>query len=695
MKIPTLLAGPILRRVEATDAFIWVAMSDYYHIGADIYEVMPTSFKYKHNYRPLSVHTKTETIRLGKKLYGYLVKISPKNGHFPKEVLLGYNLHFSSPSEKFDLGTLGLLTKSNPFSIVYDELKYPTFFISEKSEKKLFGSCRKLHGKGEDALASGDLKIRETYSDINERPGALFLVGDQIYADDVADPIFPFIQYLADELIGTDEDLSQVDERLAEEHFQKALRQVHGRQFIIEKFCRFTSNNGHNHLLTFGEYASMYLLSYSPELWNLANEELLIPPFDELVKEKKFYFMFPNETGYEDDFSREFFKCKTEYQEQLEDLQQFQQTLPNVRRLLANIPTYMMFDDHDVTDDWNISLEWKENIDNSPLARHVIANGLTSYWAFQGWGNHPSQYDYSFLINTQRYIKNDDVRSPFYHSWQETLLQYDKWSFVAPTYPKALFLDTRTNRSFDIQPKPTQTGKIIKEITTGPQLISKKGWDILSSQLEESGWKSGTPLILVSPSPFYGIRLIEGFLFQYVLPLKLIRLPVQTAFDLELWRFNGRGFHEFHHRVAKWNPSKCIILSGDAHMASSVETDVTFRTGQKRKFHQFTCSPMKNISFSPLTEFLLKGLLRLHALTTGGNELHRSCDSTFNLTSGKNNDSDDSCIWKEFIQYLTLPNGSIIETNNNLGLLSMDKKEINVQLLHYDNSKMQERNFEK
>jgi hypothetical protein len=694
MKLPKLLAGPIIRRVEPAQAFIWVAMSDYYRIEADIYEVKRTSFQYKYNYLPLSVQSKTQTIRLGKNLYGYLVQITPNNGQFPKDVLLGYNLHFSSSSEELDLGSFNLLSKSNPFSIVYDELKYPTFFISDNNDKKLFGSCRKLHGKGEDALAGGDIKIRETYFDMKERPGALFLTGDQIYADDVADPIFPYIQYLSEELVGTDEDLAQVDKRLEAEHFQKALTQVHGRQFIIEKFCKFTSNNGHNHLMTFGEFAAMYLLSYSPELWKLANEEQFIHPFDELVKEKNYYFIFPNEMGYEDDFTREFFKCKTDYREQQEDLQQFQQTMPLVRRLLANVPTYMIFDDHDITDDWNISLEWKENVDNSPLARHVIANGLMAYWAFQGWGNNPVQYDYSFLIHTQRYIENNDFSSPSYHSWQSAILQYDKWSFVAPTNPKALFLDTRTNRAFDILPKPTQTGKIIKETTTGPQLISKKGWDIVSAQLEESGWKSGTPLILVSPSPFYGIRLIESFLFQYVLPLKLIRLPVQTAFDLELWRFNGRGYHEFHHRVEEWNPSTCIILSGDAHMASSVETDVTFN-GQVRKLHQFTSSPMKNDSFSMLTEMLLKGILRLYALTTGKNELHRSCDSTFTLTSGKRSASNDACIWKEFIHYLTLPNGSIIETDNNLGLLSTEKDGINVQLLQYGNSEMEERSFEK
>jgi phosphodiesterase/alkaline phosphatase D-like protein len=45
------------------------------------------------------------------------------------------------------------------------------------------------------------------------------------------------------------------------------------------------------------------------------------------------------------------------YRKQLDQLKCAYHVLPKVRRVLANIPTYMIFDDHDITDDWNITEE--------------------------------------------------------------------------------------------------------------------------------------------------------------------------------------------------------------------------------------------------------------------------------------------------------------------------------------------------
>ncbi len=45
------------------------------------------------------------------------------------------------------------------------------------------------------------------------------------------------------------------------------------------------------------------------------------------------------------------------------------QTLPKVRRAMANISTFMIFDDHDVTDDWNLNPSWRDRVFTSPLGK--------------------------------------------------------------------------------------------------------------------------------------------------------------------------------------------------------------------------------------------------------------------------------------------------------------------------------------
>jgi hypothetical protein len=39
----------------------------------------------------------------------------------------------------------------------------------------------------------------------------------------------------------------------------------------------------------------------------------------------------------------------------------------------------MICDDHEITDDWNITKEWVENVRASSCGMQVIANGLAAY----------------------------------------------------------------------------------------------------------------------------------------------------------------------------------------------------------------------------------------------------------------------------------------------------------------------------
>src|SRR5690606_13090944 len=71
--------------------------------------------------------------------------------------------------------------------------------------------------------------------------------------------------------------------------------------------------------------------------------------------------------------------------------------LPAVRRVLAHLPVAMIFDDHDVTDDWNLSREWEEIAYGHPFSRRVIGNALVAYLVNQGWGNRPEAFDTELL----------------------------------------------------------------------------------------------------------------------------------------------------------------------------------------------------------------------------------------------------------------------------------------------------------
>ncbi|MFI0979140.1 alkaline phosphatase D family protein [Streptomyces sp. NPDC021093] len=60
---------------------------------------------------------------------------------------------------------------------------------------------------------------------------------------------------------------------------------------------------------------------------------------------------------------------------------------PEVRWLLSTVPTCMIFDDHDVIDDWNTSAAWVADMRATPWWQERILSGLMSYWVYQHLGN--------------------------------------------------------------------------------------------------------------------------------------------------------------------------------------------------------------------------------------------------------------------------------------------------------------------
>ncbi len=165
-------------------------------------------------------------------------------------------------------------------------------------QRLLFGSCRTPtdHGPaavaryGTDMLRAYALRLAEARrgGGTAAEPTALLLIGDQVYADEIQQPMR---EYLAARRAGTP----------AEQH-----------------------RPPDDEVVFFDEYAELYRQSWSD---------------------------------------------------------------PDVRWLLSTVPTLMLFDDHDIRDDWNTSGSWRSDIAENPWWRPRITSGLGSYWVYQHAGN--------------------------------------------------------------------------------------------------------------------------------------------------------------------------------------------------------------------------------------------------------------------------------------------------------------------
>lgn len=531
-----MLAGPILRRAEQKQVCIWVACSRPARIKAEIYRASDLD-------RPLDDHVKpigtgiSKPVRLGENLYVSLVVAVPagdnskpeiaRNGGpagaslFPADELLAYDIEiletetdnpgFPQTSGK-RLGDLGLAGGRN--SLAYVPFSLPTFFLRAREDSTLnilHGSCRKLHGKGHDCLALADEVIAASLQDLNQRPSALFLTGDQVYADDVAGPLIHYLTRFGIRLLGREERIDGIP-KLPE-------IKIGERQQIVQQYAKFTSGSAGNHLLSFGEFAAMYLVAWNPENWPKA---------------------FPVFEGHPDK------EQAAKYDMEIRQLENARKVLPAIRRVLANIPTYMIFDDHEITDDWNITREWRDNVQSSRCGRQVIANGLAAYWVFQAWGNDPALYgqERMFPAGIQQYLAGGQADDK---SFQDHFLNIGGWTFACPVTPVTVFLDSRTQRSYDSFDGP-------------PRLVNGQGLKSLVDAALNSGYKKGDPLLIVTPTPVFGFDLVEKF--QELLAM----VSGVYKVDLETWSANRKGFSSLLKSVMYGlAPNHCIFLSGDVH----------------------------------------------------------------------------------------------------------------------------------
>ncbi|MDD5268333.1 MAG: hypothetical protein PHO08_14595 [Methylococcales bacterium] len=557
----TLLAGPILRRVTPNRVCVWVATQE----KPETLKLEVVSSK-----NEVLGESKTDDLplpyfQIGKKLFVCLLQARAKlETGYPLDTLLYYRLLETSDNGDdvpWDLSALAYGGKR--------DLKLPSFFIPVKLKKLLHGSCRQPHGgyDSSDALSHGDDLLAETYSDLNQRPALLLLTGDQIYADDVSISVLSMLRKQAAELIGKQELLPVVNPGKELTSINPHTEPLYSRMNLLKYYkSGFSSGAAQNHLLSFGEFAAMYIYVFG----NVANWK---PEdnWDQLAKED----------------IADIEKAERAFAEQQAPVKNFHSTLGKVRKLLANIPTYMIFDDHDVTDDWNITNNWYDNVRNSVLGRRVVSNALASYLAFQGWGNDPDNFDKDLQWTVTQYLLNGDedpaktaeIGERYdLHTWK-----HRGWSFSVPTVPPIIAIDSRTQRT-------STTDSYL------PSLVDryacdwlKVEWIKLTTDLNATATNISPEIypIFIAATPVMGFAILEktqkllyrfaeyfehntyvnyiedffgmkGFLAQKVIDLA----------DIEAWTSNKTSLEYLVQCLREdMHIEQCVFLSGDVHYA--------------------------------------------------------------------------------------------------------------------------------
>jgi len=602
--LPQVIAGPIVRKVTSTECHIWVVTSN-----AD----SPT-LNLSANEVVVSGNCQRETIRVGKYAFIHLLSFTSSEP-FEDTARIGYSLSFSDDAQQASW-------ENEQRGLLYDGQSSLCFHYTETPETILHGSCRKPHFHSDDALAQVDVLHKNAFKKQNDFPDLLLMTGDQIYADDVAGPMLKAIHSVIDRLGLYHEALegaviTNTNELATHEHGyyerEQLLPQIATNTVLSSIFFGakkkpvFTSVNAQNHLIGSAEIIAMYLLVWSDTLWADINiDKDGIPP--------KYHAIFDKEH---------------------EALNGFVKQLPQVRRALAHIPTYMIFDDHDVTDDWNLTRGWEQEVYGNPLSKRMIGNALIGYLLCQGWGNAPKKVA-PLIAKVQESMGESGLNS--HDEIIDDLLDFDQWHYRLDTTPPIEVLDTRTQRwrSESNMNKPS----------------GLMDWEALCDFQHSIIGKES--VIVVSAAPIYGVKVIEAIQKVFTFFGKALTV------DAENWMAHkGTAnviLNIFRHYKT---PPDFIILSGDVHYSFVYDVRLRFRRNSPH-ITQFTCSGLKNA----FPDGLIKWLDRLNRV------LYRS-KSPLNLFTRRRNMSVKAR--EPSLGYGELFNGCAI------GVLKISQKNTDVQ----------------
>jgi len=591
--LPLILAGPILRRAEPGRVCVWIATSKPVLAKGYVYRKSREREKNALGYTALEGPIglgNALSVQLGARLHVSIVPVLPTAvapaeppyagasaseeastpllyDAFPVGEILFYDVELVTDATSGRGDRLGKteLAPLGQWPITYGDFPLPSFTLAGGRTfwDFLHGSCRKLHGPEEDCLEASDQLIAVTANDPTARPVVLFLTGDQIYADDVSPLVIGHIAELGKEMLGASEGISGLP----------ALHTipVNGRGALLRPEDGITSEEKDNHLLGFGEYAAMYLMAWSRDVWPRGFDAAL----SDVLPERARRYGWAGKIA-----------------DHKESLERTRTALPAVRRALANVPTYMIFDDHDVTDDWNLTQVSYTAMRKSVKGRRILVNALLAYWAFQGWGNEPDAFDRRFVDGVEAYLRARRGEgagsrvSP--QEFEDSLLSFSPWSYSLTTAPRTIVLDTRTQRQYD-SPKGA------------PRLLNAEARAALRRACE--GATSG--IVVISPAPVLGFELLEG------VQKLLAKVAGPYAFDLETWRANPQGFLELlRELIVEIGARFVVFLSGDVHYSFNVSARMKIgRYERELDVVQLTSSPLKNASAGQASAFTAAGFV--------------------------------------------------------------------------------------
>jgi hypothetical protein len=264
---------------------------------------------------------------------------------------------------------------------------------------------------------------------------------------------------------------------------------------------------------------------------------------------------------------------------------------PDIRWLLSTVPTVMIFDDHDVHDDWNISWLWVEEMRGKPWWESRITGAFMTYWIYQHLGNLSPPELEEDNIYPQVVAAGDagPLLRRLAHTWDRESAA-SRWAFHRDFGDtRLLVLDSRAARVLSDGRR---------------QMVDDDEWQWIVAH----SVGAFDHVIIASTLPVFlpiGIHHLQAWnealcTGRWGRLIASLSERLRRAVDLEHWAAFNRSFEQLCDwlgTIARGTegtrpPATILLLGGDVHCSSISEVDLG--AGGRSRVHQLVCSPFRN-----------------------------------------------------------------------------------------------------
>jgi len=327
---------------------------------------------------------------------------------------------------------------------------------------------------------------------------------------------------------------------------------------------------------------------------------------------------------------------------------------PAIRWLLSTVPSVMVFDDHDVIDDWNISQAWLDEVTAERWwGDHVVA-AIASFWLYQHLGNlAPEELDRDPVLAALRRAEpagghERGLPTALADLADRARLERGegpspRWSFarqvVGTAAVRLVMLDVRNGRRL---------------VEGDRAIIDGAGWQWLAGEASQpcDHLLVGSSLPWLLPLGVHDIERWSDVLGggRWGRLGRRLAERARRRGDLEHWPAFGRSFERLAALIREVSdgegradgdgapalpPASAIVLSGDVHFSYVASLDAT--SGSATRVVQLTSSPLRNGVPSKLQDVLRLATSRAGSLV--GRAVLRTVadgrgDETWTMTAG-------------------------------------------------------------